>query len=69
MIFASRSSQRDQRERSDSAHTAHTAHTCVHDRYQPYAIMKSTEAKQQEYNILHKWKKKVEKEKQDKVYG
>lgn len=48
---------KEQRESSDSAHTAHTAHTRVHDRYQPYVVMKPTEAKQQEYNILQREKK------------
>lgn len=44
--------------RALTLHTAHTAHTHVHDRYQPYVLMKSTKAKHHEYNILHEKKKK-----------
>lgn len=68
MIFAWQSSTEEQRESSDSAHTAYTAHTRVHDRYQPYVVMKSTETQHQEYNILRKIKKKVN-TKQGKVHG
>lgn len=60
---------REQHESSDSAHTAHTAQTRLHDQYQPYVVMKSTEAKQREYKLLHEENKTGEKRSETRFTG